>query len=309
MQELNLKVAFITGGTSGIGLGIAKALGSAGMRLMLTYRREETRREALRYFADHPHIDVRTIRLDVTDREGMAQAARETLEVFGKVHLLCNSAAASLMGSIDLATHDDWDWIFDVNVKGVANALVSFLPLLKSHGEGGHVMNVASMGSFISGPIAGIYSASKFALRGISENLRYSLAPLGIGVSLVCPGLTRTQIYRSSLTRPGSAVATALPDAQFLERMASIHATGMDPDEVGRRALAGLMRNEFYIFTHPEFREELRDICSEVVESFPQEDPGDAPRLVYEELRRRRKADARRAVDLLRGRSLSTTSR
>jgi NAD(P)-dependent dehydrogenase (short-subunit alcohol dehydrogenase family) len=306
MKELRGKVAFITGGTTGIGLGIAKALGGAGMRLMLTYRREEAQRQALSYFAGHPDIEVRTIKLDITDRQAMARAARETVEAFGKVHLLCNSAAVSMMGSIDAASHEDWDWIFDVNVKGVANALVSFLPLIKIHGEGGHVMNVASMGSFISGPIAGIYSASKFALRGISENLRYALAQQRIGVSLVCPGLTNTTIYRSLLARSQGAQQALQIDAQYLERMAGIHAAGMDPDEVGRRALAGLRRNDFYIFTHPEFRAEIREICEEVMQAFPEEDPGAAPRLVYEEQRRRRKADARRAVDLLMAESAVT---
>ncbi len=307
MRDLNGKVAFITGGTSGIGLGIAKALGAAGMRLMLTYRREEANREALSYFANHPRIDVRTLRLDVTDREQMARAAHETIATFGKVHLLCNNAAASLLTSIDLATHEDWDWIFGVNVNGISNALVSFLPLMKQQGEGGHVMNVASMGSFVSGPNAGVYTASKFAVRGISESLRYALAPHGIGVSLVCPGLTRTEIYRSPLTRPGRTQSMP-PDTSFLERLASVHATGMDPDEVGHRTLIGLLRNDFYIFTHPEFRDELREVCDEIVASFPSEDPGDAPRLVYEEVRRRRKEDARRLLEALPHRSMSSLS-
>ncbi len=300
MQELKGRIAFITGGTSGIGLGIAKALGEAGMRLMLTYRREQAREEALSYFAAHPHIDVRTVRLDVRDREAVERAAQETVEAFGRVHLLCNSAAVSLIDRIDVATYEDWDWIFDTNVKGVANALVSFVPLLKAHGEGGHVMNVASMGSFISGPNAGVYSASKFALRGIAESLRFSLAPDGISVSLVCPGLTRTGIFRSIWSRPRIAAGTAEPDESYIERMERIHAAGMDPDEVGRRALAGLLRGDFYIFTHPEFREELRELCEEITASYPEEDPGEAPRLVYEVERRRRKADARRAVESLR---------
>lgn len=310
MRDLEGKVAFITGGTTGIGLGVAKALGGAGMRLILAYRREESKREAMNYFAAHPQIEVYTTPLDVTDREAMARAARQTIEAFGKVHLLCNSAGASLLGSMDLATHADWDWIFDVNVKGIANALVTFLPLLKAHGEGGHVMNVASMGSFITGPGAGIYAASKFAVRGISESLRYALAPHGIEVSLVCPGLTRTQIYRSPLSRPpGAAGIAGQPDSAFLGRLARIHATGMDPDEVGRRTLDGLLHGDFYIFTHPEFREELRLVCEEVINSFPDEDPGDAPRLEFEEMRRRAKADARHAVESLRKPATSPSNR
>jgi NAD(P)-dependent dehydrogenase (short-subunit alcohol dehydrogenase family) len=300
MHELKGRVAFITGGTSGIGLGIAKALGEAGMRLMLTYRREQAKQEALSYFAAHPHIDVRTVQLDVRDREAVERAARETVEAFGSVHLLCNSAAVSLIEKIDTATHEDWDWIFDTNVKGVANVLVSFVPLLKAHGEGGHIMNVASMGSFISGAYAGVYSASKFALRGIAESLRFSLAPHRISVSLVCPGLTRTGIFRSIVTRPRTAAGMAEADDSYIERMEKIHAAGMDPDEVGRRALAGLLRGDFYIFTHPEFREELREVCEEVTTAFPEEDPGEAPRLVYEAERLRRKAEARRAVESLR---------
>jgi NAD(P)-dependent dehydrogenase (short-subunit alcohol dehydrogenase family) len=305
MQELSGKVAFVTGGTTGIGLGIAKALAGMGMRIVVTYRREEARRSALTYFAEYPDVEVHAIQVDVTDRGAVAAAAQETLDRFGKVHVLCNSAAVTLMGDMDAATYEDWDWVFDVNVKGVINTLVAFMPLIKAHGEGGHILNVASMGAFIAGPNAGVYCASKFAVRGISEGLRFNLAPFRIGVSLVCPGLTRTEIYRTPLNRPAHLTKTGTQlDPSFLERLANVHATGMDPDEVGRRVLQGLLRNDFYIFTHPEFRREIEEICGELLAEFPAAPAGDAPRLVYEELRRSRKAEARRFVQDLRDEAL-----
>ena len=103
------------------------------------------------------------------------------------------------------ASYADYDWIMGVNFGGVVNGLVTFIPRLKAQGEGGHIVNVASMAAYLSGPQAGIYTASKFAVRGLTECLRYNLAPHGIGVSLMCPGLTRTNAWDSALRRPASS--------------------------------------------------------------------------------------------------------
>ncbi len=299
MRDVEGRVAFITGGMSGIGLGIAKALAAGGMKLVLTYRSANRIDEALAYFEAHGDTAVHYIQLDVTDRDAVARAADEAERVFGKVHLLCNSAGVNLLGPMDRATFEDWDWILDVNLKGVINTLVTFIPRLKAHGEPGHVVNVASMSSFISGPMAGIYATSKFAVRGLSEGLRYNLAPYNIGVSLVCPGLTRTRIFQAPLHRPAHLSNTAFAiDEQTLKRMEDVHAAGMDPDEVGIRVLAGLARGDFYIFSHAEFRDELRAACEELVAAVP-DGPVDPRRLEIEGMRRRAKAEAQRIVDAL----------
>jgi short-subunit dehydrogenase len=203
---------------------------------------------------------------------------------------------------MDAATHADWDWVLGVNLQGVINTLVSVLPRIKAHGEGGHIMNVASMSAFISGPMSGIYAASKFAVRGLSEGLRYNLAPHNIGVSLVCPGLTRTAIYRSSLNRPVRLLdAAAHIDERTLERLERVHASGMDPDEVGRKALQGMRRGDFYVFSHSEFKEEIRELYEEILAAMPAEE-ADPERVAAEAARRRQIAEAKATIVRLRGR-------
>ena len=252
MRDVEGKVAVVTGGVSGIGLGIARAFTKAGMKVVITWRRQDHLNAAMAGFQGE---NVHPIQVDVTDRKGMSRVAEETLDVFGKVHVLCNNAGISLFGPMDEATYDDWDWLMDVNFNGVVNGLVSFLPHIKAHGEGGHIINVASMASFLPGPMAGIYTASKFAVRGLTECLYYNLAAHNIGVSLMCPGLTRSNIHQSTLNRPDRYGDTAYPaDPEIRKTLEEFHSVGMDPDEVGEKTLQGMQRGDLYIFSHPEFR-------------------------------------------------------
>ncbi len=167
------KRAFITGGVSGIGFGIARAFSNAGMRLALSYRNEDYRAKAESWFVQQGREVPLFVKLDVTDRARFAAVADEVEAHFGKVHVLVNNAGVSVFGPTDEASYDDFDWIMGVNFGGVVNGQVSFLPKIKAHGEGGHVVNVASMAAFCAGPQAGIYTASKFAVRGMTECLRY----------------------------------------------------------------------------------------------------------------------------------------
>ncbi len=292
MDDVKGKVAFITGGASGIGLGIAKVFAAAGMKVAFSWRTKAHLDEAMAYFAKHPGQSVHPIRLDVTDRAGMARAADEVVSRFGKVHVLCNNAGVSLFGPTDEATYDDYDWVMGVNFGGVVNGLVSFIPKIKAHGEGGHVINVASMASFLPGPQGGIYTASKFAVRGLSECIRYNLAPHNIGVSLMCPGLTKTNIHEATLHRPAQWSHTAFPaDRNFVKMLAELHEAGMDPVEVGEKTLRAMQRNDFYVFTHPEFHEEFRELFDEYDQALPDEKP-DPRRVAVEELRRKARTDA-----------------
>lgn len=305
MNDVAGKVAFVTGGVSGIGLGIAKVFAMAGMKVVITWRRQDHLDAAMAWFKARPGLAVHAIRLDVTDRDAMKRAAQETVRVFGNVHVLCNNAGISIFGPMDLATYEDWEWVMGVNFGGVVNGLVSFLPHLKAHGEGGHVINVASMAAFLAGPQAGLYTASKFAVRGLTECLRYNLAPYGIGVSLMCPGLTRSNIHEAALHRPEEFANTAFPpDPGLVQQLEELHSAGMDPLEVGEKTLRGMQRNDLYIFSHPEFEEEFREIFDGIIAALPDEAP-DPRRLPIEALRRRAKVEAltrRTAVsDLLVG--------
>lgn len=281
------KAAFITGGASGIGFGIARALSNAGTRLALSYRNEAYREAAESWFLDRGRERPLFVKLDVTDRAAFATAAEVVTTHFDKVHVLVNNAGVSVFGPTDEASHADYDWIMGVNFGGVVNGLVSFIPKIKAHGEGGHIVNVASMAAYLSGPQAGIYTASKFAVRGLTESLRYNLASYGIGVSLMCPGLTKTNAWDSALKRPDvfSNSGFAPADRAELEVFGSAFDIGMDPLEVGEKTLAGMTANKGLIFTHPEFAQDIEAIYRESLAALPDEEAPEG-RLHIERLRR-----------------------
>jgi NAD(P)-dependent dehydrogenase (short-subunit alcohol dehydrogenase family) len=291
MREVEGKVAFVTGGASGVGLGMAKAFVGAGMKVVVADIREDHLEEAFAQLRG----DVLPIRLDVTDRGGFAAAADEAERAFGRVHVLCNNAGVNLFNDLADATYQDWDWVLGVNLGGVVNGIVTFVPRIKAHGEGGHVVNTASMASFVAGPGAGIYTAAKFGVRGLSEALRYSLLPHRIGVSVVCPGLVKSKIFESDRIRPAHlSTDTTAADERIMSVLPRIHEAGMSPEEIGEKILAGIRRNDFYIFPHPEFRDELRELFDEALTALPDE-PAPADRVAFEDGRRAAKAQARAA--------------
>jgi NAD(P)-dependent dehydrogenase (short-subunit alcohol dehydrogenase family) len=235
---------------------------------------------------------VHAIELDVTDRDAFARAADETMRVLGKVHVLCNNAGINLFNDIADATYQDWDWVLGVNLGGVVNGVVTFVPRIKAHGEGGHVVNTASMAAFVAGPGAGIYTTAKFAVHGLSDALRWSLLPYGIGVSMVCPGLVKSKIYESDLIRPAELSTDMTPaDDEFMRILPGLHEAGMEPEEIGEKVLLAIRENRFYVFTHPEHRDELSEIFDQTIAAFPDE-PVPADRLAVEEARRAGKARA-----------------
>lgn len=290
MKSVSGKVAFITGGAGGIGLGLAKVLRRAGMQVAISYRRAEQLEQAR---SDGLDADVFAVRLDVTDRDAMARAAREIVAKFGKIHVLVNNAGVSVFGPTDEATYDDYDWIMGVNFGGVVNGLVTFIPYLKAHGEEGHIVNVASMAAFLPGPQAGIYTASKFAVRGLTESLRDNLAPYGIGVSLMAPALVRSNAFESALRRPPEFSNTKFPaSATVAEQMRAVFEAGMDPTEVGEKMLRGILNDDLYILTHPENKDEYEELYRAVLAAWPDE-PIDPRRQAIEDMRRRARIEAR----------------
>jgi short-subunit dehydrogenase len=282
-MEWKGKTALITGGVSGIGFGIARAFSAAGIDLILTYRSEDYRVQAEAWFKLHARAIPRFVSLDVADRGRWAEIAAEV----GPVHILVNNAGVSVFGPTDAASFADYDWIMGVNLGGVVNGLVTFLPRIKAQGQGGHIVNVASMAAYLPGPQAGIYTASKFAVRGLTESLRFNLAHHGIGVSLMCPGLTKTNAWNSALKRPADFAASgfAPPDRAMLEQFGAAFEVGMDPLEVGEKTLAGMIENRGIIFTHPEFTEDFAEIYRDCLAALPNEQAPEA-RLHIERLRR-----------------------
>jgi NAD(P)-dependent dehydrogenase (short-subunit alcohol dehydrogenase family) len=287
------RVAFVTGAVTGIGLGVAQTFADAGMRLALSYRNEEDRAHTARWFADKGYEPPLFLRLDVTDRARFAEVADEVVGHFGEVHVLVNNAGVSVFGPTDEASYADYDWIMGVNFGGVVNGLVSFLPRIKASRGRRHVVNIASMAAFLPGPQAGIYTASKFAVRGLTESLRYNLAPHGIGCSLCCPALTRTNAWTSALKRPPEFEGSGFPEVpqEALEQFGTAFEEGMDPYEVGTKILAGMTEQRGLILTHPEHGPDFEEIHAAIMAALPHEEAPEG-RLRIEELRRQAMRDA-----------------
>lgn len=287
------RVAFVTGAVTGIGLGVAQAFADAGMKLALSYRSEDDRAATAAWFDAKGYEQPLYCKLDVTDRARFAEVADEVVDRFGEVHVLVNNAGVSVFGPTDEATYDDYDWIMGVNFGGVVNGLVSFLPKIKAASGRRHVTNIASMAAFLPGPQAGIYTASKFAVRGLTESLRYNLAPHGIGCSLVCPALTRTNAWTSALKRPESFGHSGFPEVprEALEQFGTAFEEGMDPYEVGSKILAGMTGQKGLILTHPEHGPDFEEMHARIMAALPDEEAPEG-RLRIEELRRKAMRDA-----------------
>lgn len=285
MEDIAGKTAFITGGASGMGLGMARAFARNGMKVVIADIRQDALDEAMEDFS-RTNLAVHPIRLDVSDRAAYAEAADEAERVFGNIHLLCNNAGIGVTGPIKDATYDDWDWLKSVMLDGVINGVQTILPRIRRHGEGGHIVNTASMsGAFASGD-AGIYITLKYAVVGMAEALRWELKDENIGVSAFLPGGVRTNIFNSHKLRPaGMTTGYAAQDAQK-EALADdfrnappgtpFAAISMDIDEVGLRVLRGIRRNDLFIISHPEFREGIEARNAALIRAIPNEPVSEA---------------------------------
>jgi NAD(P)-dependent dehydrogenase (short-subunit alcohol dehydrogenase family) len=263
VRELAGKTAFVTGGASGIGLALGCAFSQAGMKVMLADIEENALTAAVESLRSSAR-DVRGVVCDVADPDSVERAAEASYEAFGNVHLVCNNAGVAAAGGIDNISIDNWRWVLDVNLMGVLHGIRSFLPHIRAHGEGGHIVNTASMAGMNGGLGFSPYVASKFAVVGMSEGLATQLKPLGIGVTVLCPGYVRTRIGESGRNRPERYGTTQSPDpaspaglllAHIAERLRS----GLAPSEVAARVLAAIRGDELYVFNHPEMRGEVEE--------------------------------------------------
>jgi len=258
MQNLPGKTAFITGGASGIGLGIAKALLGAGMNVVIADIRDDHLAAAEAELAGG--AKVLPLKLDVTDRAAFAAAADAAEAKFGNIHILCNNAGVAVVGPTELATFADWDWVMGVNVGGTINGIVTVLPRILAHGEGGHIVNTASMSALV--PVGGttIYSAGKAAVTAMMECMRPELEARGVICSAFCPGAVQSNIAEAGKTRPADLAETGYAEAD--KRRASggnfMHLY-QTKEDVGQRVLQGILNDELYILTHSEFLTGVRE--------------------------------------------------
>lgn len=249
MFSFNGRTAFITGGGSGIGLGMAKAFAREGATVAIADVRADHLDEAVRSAAAEG-LSLHPFALDVTDREAFARVADAVEAALGPVTFLALNAGIGVIGHIKDATYADWDWLLGVNLGGVINGVRTFVPRLRAHGLGGHVMATASMGGLIVASSGGVYSAAKFGVVAMMQCLREDLAGEGIGVSVLCPAAVNTNIHQHYGMRPaafsGGGYSQTPEEAEGLKQMLSRGAT---PDEVGRMVVDGIMADQPYIFT------------------------------------------------------------
>ncbi|RJG56147.1 SDR family NAD(P)-dependent oxidoreductase [Sphingobium terrigena] len=270
MADVRGRTAFITGGANGIGLGIARALVRAGANVVIADIRQDALAAAKADLAADAQVE--TVQLDVTDRVAFARAADAAEARFGKIHMLIGNAGVGVMGPVLDARFDDWDWGMGVNLGGVINGLVTILPRIKAHGEGGQIVTTSSQSALIPISYSAIYTAAKAAVLGISEAIRGELAAENIGVSAFMPGPVQSNIAHSGELRP----AEYREDSGYRAREEALEKRPVSPlwmsaDEVGERVLAGICANDLYILTHPEFAAGMRTRFDAILASMPHE--------------------------------------
>lgn len=266
------KLAFVTGGASGIGLGIARVLAGRGCRVVLADLRQDHIDHALAQFAGAGRSNaVSALRLDVTSREAYAEAARRMQDEFGGIDILVNNAGVGLEGPVMKATYADYDFGFGVNIGGVINGFVSFLPQMLAHGRGGHVVSTASLAAeVVMPPHLAIYAASKAAVCHYCEAVKPELAEHGIGVSILLPGPIKSNIHQAQQNRPehlraGSGYAES--EAQLAQR--ELGESWMEPEEVGEMVAEGILADRTYIVTHGIFKDWQRARSQAVLDATP----------------------------------------
>lgn len=246
--------ALITGGAGAIGSGMAQAFAEAGARVVLADISDAALAGASAELAK-VGIEVGTIAMDVSKPDMWSRAMKSIEEAHGPIDILCNNAGlTSSRKPIEEVSLDDWHQVMDVNINALFYALRAFLPRIKARGRGGHVVNSASLSGFFTSALRSEYCTTKFAMVGLSECLRAELEPFGIGVSILAPGMVRSDIVANSARlRPSTRSGPVRDDDMLAKGIAQ----GMDPRCVGRMVVQGILENRLYIFTHPEYAERV----------------------------------------------------
>lgn len=266
MKHLAGKTAFVTGGAGGIGLGMVRAFLAEGMRAVVADV-DELPPDAV------DSIDVLSVAVDVTDRVALAVGVRRALDRFGAIDVVCaNAGIGGGGGAVADPSFEGWERVMAVNLEGVVNTVKAIVPAMRERARGGHVVITSSVAGIAALPYEhGAYTTSKFAVRGLGESLRLSLAEDGIGVSILCPGLTDTGILGG-------------PSENTVEFQRIDGA--MDPLEVGYAVVRGIRENAPYIFTHAEFADEFRSLFDAIVAAVPTDQAVPADRAAFELARR-----------------------
>jgi NAD(P)-dependent dehydrogenase (short-subunit alcohol dehydrogenase family) len=259
MKDFAGKVAFITGGASGAGFGQAKVFSEAGCKIVIADIRQDHLDEAVAYFRDKK-VQVHAIKLDITDRKAYAAAADEVEKVFGcPPQLVFNTAGVNTFGPAEATTYEDFDWVIGVDLGGVINGMVTFVPRMIKAGKGGHITTTSSMGGFMGGMTTTPYSAAKAAVNSLMMSYYQALKPYGIGVSCLCPSGIISNIGESTFTRPKHLENTGYNvDEKVLAFMRYHYSMGIDPVELAQITRKGIEDELLFILPFPEPEKVLR---------------------------------------------------
>jgi NAD(P)-dependent dehydrogenase (short-subunit alcohol dehydrogenase family) len=267
MQDFRGKTAVVTGGGSGIGRALCLAFAQEGANVVVADI-EVNAAEAVAIEARSLGPRAIAVRTDVADSASVGALAERAYGEFGDVNVLCNNAGVLVFKWLSDMTEADWDWTLAVNLKGVVNGLLAFLPRMRVSRSERHIVNTASMAGLVGFsqiPI-GAYTASKFAVVGLSEVMRGELEKDGIGVSVLCPGGVRTRIAQAERNRQeafGGPAAAALPEIESGGGF-----VGLEPEAVADMVLAGIRANRLYLQTHPENRPPIEQRMRDLLDSF-----------------------------------------
>jgi len=248
MKDFNGKVAFITGGASGAGFGQAKVFSEAGCKVVIADIRKDHLDEAKAYFKEKK-VKVHAIQLDITDRKAYTEAADEVEKIYGSPpQLLFNTAGVNTFGPPEASTFEDFDWVLGVDLGGVINGMVIFVPRMIKAGKGGHIVTVSSWGGFLASSGCTPYSVAKAAVNMLMECYYTALKPYGIGVTCLCPTNIRSNIGEAVYTRPEHLKNTGYNvNEKTIALLRSIHAQGMDPVELAQILKKGIENEQLFV--------------------------------------------------------------
>jgi NAD(P)-dependent dehydrogenase (short-subunit alcohol dehydrogenase family) len=256
------KTAVISGGAEGIGFSIAKALGEEKMNIVLTDIDKENLEKATLEL-ESAGVPVLAVVLNVADEAQWQEVAERAVARFGNVHMVVNNAGVTGdAGAIEDQNTKGWQWALEVNLMGVVYGAKVMIPLIKEHGEGGWLVNVASMAGFGGIPYGGVYNATKSAVVALSESWAAELTDHGIGVSVLCPGFVQTRIHESHRNRPAqyqSDDANSGATSPFALKGKELVENGIEASIVGKRLVEALNSGEMYIFTHANYRSAIKE--------------------------------------------------
>lgn len=286
MQSFLNEIAFITGGASGAGFGQAQVFGRAGARVVVADIRTAAVDQAVAAL-QAAGITAHGITLDIMDRTAYARAADEVEAVFGAPpSLLFNTAGVNSFGPVENTSYDDFDWIVGVNLGGVINGMVTFVPRMIASGRPGHIVTTSSLGGLMGSALAAPYSAAKAAVINLMESYRQGLEKHGIGVSVLCPANIRSNIAEASRLRPAQFGKSGyVENDDSIASLHSIHQHGMDPVELAEHVKRGIEANQLYIIPYPEAKEGLAAHYAQILDSvLPMEADPEGARLRTEAL-------------------------